>query len=219
MWYRTTKTDFRLCSTDMSHSQADLCFCTLQLIFSQLESTFVLFRYALEKHRPSETTHHSLFWPNVWPSGHEVRKKIRIESVVSQLWLLQRSLDRNCDLKRSKLQYSLPHKLHIQILFSMKDYRKGQQGLLVPQEGLRICTENSISLSFISRQQGDDSIIHAGQKLLGKEFRYIITVRITAAIYSTLMKAQKTLNLSFGALGRFQTLYSIFRFCNVLCFW
>jgi len=33
------------------------------------------------------------------------------------------------------------------------------------------------------RQQSDDCTIHAGQKLLDKEFRYIMTVSVTAAIY------------------------------------
>jgi len=49
--------------------------------------------------------------------------------------------------------------------------------------GLRIFTENSISLSFISRQQSDDYAIHAGQQLIDKEFRYIMTVKVTAAVY------------------------------------
>jgi len=60
----------------------------------------------------------------------------------------------------------------------MKDYRKGRKGLHVPQQDFRIFTENSISLSFILRQRGDGFIIHAGQKLPDKEFRYFKTVKI-----------------------------------------
>ena len=52
-------TDFRLCSTCLSRSQAGLCHCTLQLISDQLEPTIARLRYSLGGDRPSQTTHHA----------------------------------------------------------------------------------------------------------------------------------------------------------------
>src|SRR5665811_762080 len=58
--HRITMTDFRLCSTRQSRSQAGLCHCTRQLISDQLEPTFARLRYSLGGDRPSQTTHHAL---------------------------------------------------------------------------------------------------------------------------------------------------------------
>ena len=52
-------TDFRLCLTCTSRSQASLCHCTQQLISDQLELTIARLRYALGGDRPSQTTHHA----------------------------------------------------------------------------------------------------------------------------------------------------------------
>lgn len=48
---------------------------------------------------------------------------------------------------------------------------------------LRIFTENSISLSPCWRQRGSRYTIRAGRYLCDKEFRYLRTVRVTAAVY------------------------------------
>src|SRR5690606_1504444 len=48
---------------------------------------------------------------------------------------------------------------------------------------LRIFTENSISLSLCWRQRGDRYAIRAGRNLPDKEFRYLRTVIVTAAVY------------------------------------
>ncbi|CAN0585941.1 unnamed protein product [Ectocarpus sp. 12 AP-2014] len=50
-----TKTDFRLCSTCRSHSQASFCLCTLRSISDRSEETFVRLRYLLGGDRPSQT--------------------------------------------------------------------------------------------------------------------------------------------------------------------
>ena len=57
--HRITMTDFRLCSTCQSRSQAGLCHCTQQLISDQLEPTFARLRYSLGGDRPSQTTRHT----------------------------------------------------------------------------------------------------------------------------------------------------------------
>ena len=52
-------TDFRLCSTCMSRSQAGLCHCTLQTMSDRLEPTIARLRYSLGGDRPSQTAHHA----------------------------------------------------------------------------------------------------------------------------------------------------------------
>ena len=51
-------TDFRLCSTCQSRSQAGLCHCTHRLISDQPEPTIARLRYSLGGDRPSQTTRH-----------------------------------------------------------------------------------------------------------------------------------------------------------------
>uniref|UniRef100_A0A2P2KAX0 Signal anchor n=1 Tax=Rhizophora mucronata TaxID=61149 RepID=A0A2P2KAX0_RHIMU len=53
-------TDFRLCSTCQSCSQAGFCHCTQRPISDRSERTFVLLRYSLGGDRPSQTAHHTL---------------------------------------------------------------------------------------------------------------------------------------------------------------
>src|SRR5260370_15510365 len=60
---------------------------------------------------------------------------------------------------------------------------KGARGLSVCPWGLRIFTENSISLSWCWRQRGSRYAIRAGRNLPDKEFRYLRTVIVTAAVY------------------------------------
>ena len=53
-------TDFRLCSSCRSRSQAGLCHCTRQLISDQPEPTIARLRYSLGGDRPSQTAYHTL---------------------------------------------------------------------------------------------------------------------------------------------------------------
>src|SRR5688572_18876024 len=53
---RITKSDFRLCSTCTSRSQAGFCLYTLQVISKHLEPTVESLRYSLGGDRPSQTT-------------------------------------------------------------------------------------------------------------------------------------------------------------------
>ena len=66
--HRITMTDFRLCSTCMSRSQAGLCHCTQLLVSDQHEPTIARLRYSLGGDRPSQTTHHAGSWTRLdWP--------------------------------------------------------------------------------------------------------------------------------------------------------
>lgn len=71
--------------------------------------------------------------------------------------------------------------MHVQN--TMSSYSKGAQGLSVTLRGHGIFTANSISLSRWPRQRGDRYAIRAGRNLPDKEFRYLRTVIVTAAVY------------------------------------
>ena len=65
----------------------------------------------------------------------------------------------------------------------LQSYSKGAQGLSVLPRVPGIFTESAISLSPWSRQWGSRYAIRAGRNLPDKEFRYLRTVIVTAAVY------------------------------------
>ena len=79
--------------------------------------------------------------------------------------------------------HSLPPILHIVCLEPMSSYSKGARGLSVPLRVLGIFTETTISPSSRLRQRPDRYTIRAGRNLPDKEFRYLRTVIVTAAVY------------------------------------
>ena len=60
---------------------------------------------------------------------------------------------------------------------------KGARGLSVPQRVSGVFTRTTISLSLWPRQRGSRYAFHAGRNLPDKEFRYLRTVIVTAAVY------------------------------------
>ena len=85
-----------------------------------------------------------------------------------------------------------------------------------------IFTGATDSLSSLWRQCPDRYAIRAGRNLPDKEFRYLRTVIVTAAVYrgfdSQLRSEELTGPLNLPAPGRRQTLYVVLRLCRVLCF-
>ena len=65
----------------------------------------------------------------------------------------------------------------------MQSYSKGARGLSVLPRGDCIFTNTSTSLSLRRRQCGHRYAIRAGRNLPDKEFRYLRTVIVTAAVY------------------------------------
>ena len=116
---------------------------------------------------------------------------------------------------------SLPPILHMQAQNPMSSYSKGAQGLSVFLRVHGIFTATAISPSLWPRQCGDRYAIRAGRNLPDKEFRYLRTVIVTAAVYwgfnSTLLLSM-TSPLNLPAPGRCQAVYWIFRFGTALCF-
>ncbi len=78
---------------------------------------------------------------------------------------------------------SLPPILYMLADSSMPGYSKGAQGLSVLLRVAGIFTGTSISPSLQPRQRGDRCAFRAGRNLPDKEFRYLRTVIVTAAVY------------------------------------
>ena len=76
---------------------------------------------------------------------------------------------------------------------TMQSCSKGSRGLFVPLRVIGIFTDTTISPSSRLRQCPDHYTIRAGRNLPDKEFRYLRTVIVTAAVYrgfnSTLLLA------------------------------
>ena len=73
--------------------------------------------------------------------------------------------------------------LHIGWPGSALSCSKGSRGLFVPSRVIGIFTDTTISLESRLRQRPDHYTIRAGRNLPDKEFRYLRTVIVTAAVY------------------------------------
>ena len=95
-----------------------------------------------------------------------------------------------------KLQ-SLPPILHRNAQSPVQSYSKGARGLSVLPRVHCIFTANSTSLSLGWRQRGCRYAIRAGRNLPDKEFRYLRTVIVTAAVYRGFDQELAPLQLTF----------------------
>ena len=116
----------------------------------------------------------------------------------------------------------LPPILYIFYLVSISSCSKAPWGLSVLSQVTSIFTSTTISPGGLLRQCPNHYTFRAGQNLPDKEFRYLRTVIVTAAVHwglsSKLLTEVITLPFDLPALGRCQPLYIIFRFCRDLCF-
>src|SRR5829696_6142278 len=96
---------------------------------------------------------------------------------------------------------------------AMASCSKGAWGLFVLSRELGILTETAISPSAWSRQCSSRYAIRAGRNLPDKEFRYLRTVIVTAAVYRGFGSKRRacalTSPLNLPAPGRSQCLYVI----------
>jgi hypothetical protein len=117
---------------------------------------------------------------------------------------------------------SLPPILHMHYPSSISSYSKGSRGLSVLLRVVGIFTDTTTSLSLWLRQFPDRYAIRAGRNLPDKEFRYLRTVIVTAAVYrglnSELRSEELTPPRDLPAPGRRQTLYVVFDFAESCVF-
>jgi hypothetical protein len=120
--------------------------------------------------------------------------------------------------------HSLPPILHMPCQNPIACYSKGSRGLFVQSQGDGIFTATPISPGPSLRQRPSRFTIRAGRNLPDKEFRYLRTVIVTAAVYwgfgSELLPDESgiTLSLNLPAPGRCQSLYIALRLSRDLCF-
>ncbi len=136
--------------------------------------------------------------------------------------------------------HCLPPILHRNTQSPVQSYSKGARGLSVLPRVHCIFTAISTSLSLGWRQRGCRYAIRAGRNLPDKEFRYLRTVIVTAAVYrgfdqellspphdssfasfdapSKSCGGEITPSINLPAPGRRHTLYFLLRVCRVLCF-
>ena len=80
---------------------------------------------------------------------------------------------------------------------SVPGYSKAPWGLSVPPQVPGVFTRTTISPGLPSRQRSDRYTIRAGRNLPDKEFRYLRTVIVTAAVYwGFISKLRLAANLS-----------------------
>ena len=164
--HRITISVFRPCSACRPHSQARFCYCALRPVTKRTERTFESLRYAFGGDHPSQTTQQTLFpYSRLGTKQH----KGGISTATPQ--------------RLAPLAQRLPPMLHMCYPASMSTYSKGARGLSVPWRVLGIFTETTISPSSPLRQRPDRYTIRAGRNLPDKEFRYLRTVIVTAAVY------------------------------------
>ena len=167
---RITKACFRTCSRCPSRSQAPLCLCTHRAIAGRAEGTFARLRYRLGGDRPSQT-------------AHLARSRGRIHSPRLEPQQSKGGISPVAPRGLASPVHSLPPMLHMPNQDPIPGYSKGARGLFVLPRGLGILTETPISPSPWSRQPSSRYAIHAGRNLPDKEFRYLRTVIVTAAVY------------------------------------
>src|SRR6185295_10720151 len=113
---------------------------------------------------------------------------------------------------------SLPAILHKSHHSPMQSYSKGARGLSVLPRGDCIFTNISTSLSLRRRQRGHRYAIRAGRNLPDKEFRYLRTVIVTAAVYRGFNQELAPHHLTFRHRAGVTPYTSTHRLSRVLCF-
>jgi hypothetical protein len=137
------------------------------MITNHAEGTFASLRYSFGGDHPSQTTHHALS-----PACTGLEPRYR-----------KGGISRMAPPPLAWQLHSLPPILHILYPSPIRSYSKGSRGLSVPLRVIGIFTDTSISPSSWLRQCPDRYTIRAGRNLPDKEFRYLRTVIVTAAVY------------------------------------
>ena len=143
------------------------------MIANHDEVSFGLLRYFLGGYRPSKTARLTLSDSRIhWISLDSQRNKTGISTSTPRC------------LTTPLLR--LPVILHMPRQEPISGYSKGSRGLSVPLRVNGIFTATTISPSPLLRQRPDRYAIRAGRNLPDKEFRYLRTVIVTAAIHQGL---------------------------------
>ena len=145
-------------------------FALLLMVSNHHEGNFRRLRYFLGGDRPSQTARLTL--SECW---------FHSSSLESQY--IRGGIPTAAPQKLTPLYLCLPPILYMTYRDPMPDYSKALRGLSVLSRVTRIFTSTTISPGVLSRQCSNRYAFRAGQNLPDKEFRYLRTVIVTAAVY------------------------------------
>ena len=178
------------------------------MISVQAERTFERLRYFLGGDRPSQTAHLTMSPDSI--QSRRLEFQYRKDGIPT------------ASPPAPKHRFPrVPSILCMQHRNPILGYSKAPWGLSVLSRVTGIFTGTTISPGGLLRQCPNHYAIRAGQNLPDKEFRYLRTVIVTAAVYRGLNSMLRCLTspLNLPAPGRRQPIYVIFRFSIDLCFW
>lgn len=168
------------------------------MIANHDEASFGLLRYSLGGYRPSKTARLTMSESSI--------QRISLDSR-----LVKASISTVAPSHLTMGLQSLLAILHMTSQEPISEYSKGSRGLSVLLRVNGIFTATTISPSPSLRQRSDRYTIRAGRNLPDKEFRYLRTVIVTAAIHQGLNSERRTEVLTppcdLLALGRHHTIY------------
>ena len=206
-YHRITNSDFRLCSTRQSRSQARfLRLHSLAWFPSKLSEPLNASATFLGGDRPSQTAHLTMS-----PASIQ-RRRLEFQC-------RKDGIPTSAPESPKRLFPSVPSILCMQHRNPISGYSKAPWGLSVLSRVTGIFTGTTISPGGLLRQCPDHYAFHAGQNLPDKEFRYL---------RNRYSYGRRSLGLQFNACtspfnlpapGRRQLVYVIFRFSTNLCFW
>jgi hypothetical protein len=166
--HRITKPGFRPCSRCPAHSQAPLCLCTPGTLSNRAEGTLGRLRYRLGGDRPSQTAPLPRSRGGIRP---------RLDQAAAQGGIPRATPPRlTAGLRR------VPPILYRTTASPMAGYSQAPRGLSVQSPAPCIFTGLAISPSLSLRQCPSRYAFRAGRNLPDKEFRYLRTVIVTAAV-------------------------------------
>ena len=154
------------------------------MISKHTKPTFKLLRYLLGGDRPSQTAHLTV--------SHN-----RLHGMWLDLKCNQGGISPLTPPRPKPRDRRLPPILRRQHLGSLSGYSKGSRGLSVLPRERCIFTAISISLSLGWRQRRCRYAIRAGRNLPDKEFRYLRTIIVTAAVHRGFSSKLSLLPLTF----------------------
>ena len=164
--HRITLPCFRTWATCRSRSQAGFCQCTQRTVAIRAEPALGSLRYPFGGDHPSQTT----------------RLAVSPKHKGLDPGLLKGGISTAAPPGLAPRNHSLPPILHISSPGTALSCSKGSRGLSVPLRVGGIFTATTISPSSWPRQCPDRYTIRAGRNLPDKEFRYLRTVIVTAAV-------------------------------------
>ncbi len=168
------------------------------MIANHDEASFGLLRYFLGGYRPSKTARLTM-------------SDSPLQGMSLDSRLIKTGISPTAPTPLTKSVHSLPVILHMISQEPISEYSKGSRGLSVLLRVNSIFTATTISPSLLLRQRPDRYTIRAGRNLPDKEFRYLRTVIVTAAIHqglnSMLRFCELTSPFDLLALGRHHTIY------------